>query len=105
MAPGVHTEDHKPNIKEEKQRIERNGGQVIYDGFANHRVYARGHHYPGLNMSRALGDLMGHYDAGISAEPALKEVQLGQDDVWLLMCSDGVWEFIYNQEACDIISP
>lgn len=98
------TEDHKPNLKEEKRRIEQNGGQVIYDGFANYRVYARGAHYPGLNMSRALGDLMGHYDAGISAEPTVKEVQLQGDDEILILASDGVWEFIECQEAGDKIA-
>jgi len=67
------TEDHKPNLPAEKARIERNGGQVKFDGGYNYRVYAKGKRYPGLNMSRAMGDLLGFHDAGISAEPDVCE--------------------------------
>eukprot|EP00929_Paragymnodinium_shiwhaense_P052447 TRINITY_DN26274_c0_g1_i1.p1 TRINITY_DN26274_c0_g1~~TRINITY_DN26274_c0_g1_i1.p1 ORF type:complete len:548 (-),score=126.72 TRINITY_DN26274_c0_g1_i1:230-1873(-) len=67
------TEDHKPNLPAEKARIERNGGQVVFDGGYNYRVYARGKRYPGLNMSRAMGDLKGFHDAGISAVPDISE--------------------------------
>lgn len=63
------TRDHKPDLKDEKKRIEQNGGRVVFDGYANHRVYAKNGRYPGLNMSRCLGDLLGHQDAGCSCEP------------------------------------
>ena len=45
-------------------------------------------------MSRCLGDLMGHADAGCSAEPEVSERQIEAEDHVLLVCSDGVWEFI-----------
>jgi serine/threonine protein phosphatase PrpC len=67
------TEDHKPNLPAEKARIERLGGQVRFDGGFNYRVYAKGKRYPGLNMSRAMGDLLGFHDAGISACPDVAE--------------------------------
>jgi len=69
------TIDHKPDLPEERKRIEKNGGMVVFDGGWNYRVYAkgkkdsRGKRYPGLNMSRAMGDLSGFHDAGISATP------------------------------------
>jgi serine/threonine protein phosphatase PrpC len=97
------TRDHKPNLKDERARIEKAGGRVVFDGYANHRVYAKNGRYPGLNMSRCLGDLLGHSDAGCSAEPEVCERKLSQEDSMLLLCSDGVWEFITPQEAVDIV--
>lgn len=98
------TRDHKPNLKDERQRIEKNGGRVVFDGYANHRVYAKNARYPGLNMSRCLGDLMGHQDCGISAEPEVCELQVTPEDHILLLCSDGVWEFITPAEAVGIVN-
>jgi len=139
------TIDHKPDLPEEKQRIEKNGGVVVFDGGWNYRVFAkgkkdsRGKRYPGLNMSRAMGDLTGHHDAGISAAPDVSkqfvtavpdgsggDAKDGKDkpkadkddkgitsaspsvsshcihpenDKFVLLCSDGVWEFIASQVA------
>jgi serine/threonine protein phosphatase PrpC len=98
------TRDHKPNLADERQRIEKNGGRVVFDGYANHRVYAKSARYPGLNMSRCLGDLMGHNDCGLSCEPEVKVLELSADDGALLICSDGVWEFISPDEAVTIVS-
>merc|ERR1719356_2036409 len=98
------TRDHKPNLKDEKARIEKNGGRVVFDGYANHRVYAKNARYPGLNMSRCIGDILGHTDAGISAEPEVLEIDTTPEDHVLLLCSDGVWEFITPQEAVTLVN-
>eukprot|EP00416_Gambierdiscus_australes_P024749 CAMPEP_0171068810 /NCGR_PEP_ID=MMETSP0766_2-20121228/8785_1 /TAXON_ID=439317 /ORGANISM="Gambierdiscus australes, Strain CAWD 149" /LENGTH=391 /DNA_ID=CAMNT_0011525159 /DNA_START=105 /DNA_END=1280 /DNA_ORIENTATION=+ len=98
------TRDHKPNLKDEKARIEKAGGRVVFDGYANHRVYAKNGRYPGLNMSRCLGDLLGHQEAGCTSVPEVTERQLTPLDYCLLLCSDGVWEFITPQEAVQIVS-
>merc|ERR1719230_1063869 len=58
------TQDHKPSVPGEKKRIEENGGRVIFDGFYNYRVFAKGQMYPGLNMSRAFGDTVAHRHDG-----------------------------------------
>jgi serine/threonine protein phosphatase PrpC len=98
------TRDHKPNLKDERQRIEKNGGRVVFDGYANHRIYAKNARYPGLNMSRCLGDLMGHQDCGIIAEPEVIELDTTSEDHVLLLCSDGVWEFITPLEAVNLVN-
>lgn len=98
------TVDHKPQDEKEKQRIEAAGGRVVFDGFYNHRVFAKHGHYPGLNMSRALGDLVGHKEAGLSPEPDIAVINLEEhkskgDKICLLLCTDGVWEFIDDATA------
>jgi serine/threonine protein phosphatase PrpC len=102
FSPVELTWDHKPDVKEERARIEKMGGRVVFDGYANHRVYAKAGRYPGLNMSRALGDLMGHTDAGISAEPSTMIYDLRPEDKMVVLCSDGIWEFISYNEAAQI---
>jgi len=97
------TLDHKPDLKAERARIEKNGGRVVFDGYANHRVYAKNARYPGLNMSRCLGDLLGYHNCGISCEPDVSHIRLTPDDTVLLVCSDGVWEFIEPAEAVKIV--
>jgi serine/threonine protein phosphatase PrpC len=94
---------HKPEVKKERDRIEKAGGRIVFDGFANHRVYAGDGPYPGLNTSRSLGDLLGHQDAGLSHEPEVIERTLTEDDKFLLVCSHGVWEFITPEEAVKIV--
>ena len=56
------SKDHKPNLPEEKVRIEASGGMVDSYHSATgqqlgpHRVWVKGQPYPGLAMSRSLGD-------------------------------------------------
>ena len=97
------TRDHKPELPEERDRIVRLGGMVMKPpNDVNHRVYVRGFRFPGLAMSRALGDLIGNHRAGVSAVPEIKHQVLSGNE-WLLLCSDGVWEFLSSQEAADLI--
>ena len=95
--------DHKPDIPEERDRITAMGGVVMKPPMdVNHRVYVKGFRFPGLAMSRALGDLIGYHRAGISAVPEINEFDLDGDES-LLLCSDGVWEFLSSSDAISLI--
>lgn len=52
-------------------------------------------------MSRCLGDLVGHAEAGLSCEPEVTEILLSENDKILLLCSDGVWEFISPEQSIE----
>ncbi|CAX64112.1 hypothetical protein PFHG_05055 [Plasmodium falciparum HB3] len=98
------TKDHKPNCAAEKKRILSSGGQVMkLEGDIPYRVFIKNKFYPGLAMSRAIGDTIGH-QIGIIAEPDFIEVNINEDeDILVLICSDGVWEFISSEEAVNLI--
>lgn len=48
---------------------------------------------PGLSMTRAFGDAVA-VSIGISSEPDLVEVALRPADRYLLLASDGIFEFM-----------
>lgn len=57
---------------------------------------------PGLAMSRSLGDVIAH-TAGVSSEPEFFVRDLNQaTDVILLLATDGLWEFMDDQECVTI---
>jgi len=102
------TIDHKPDLPAEKARIEGKGGRVFaveyddgVDGPA--RVWLGHMDVPGLAMSRSLGDAVAH-TAGVSSEPEFFEYEFNKDhdDLILVMASDGLWEFMSNEEVMDI---
>jgi len=97
------TIDHKPTLTAEKERIEASGGQVKrmpYD--IPYRVFMKDKEYPGLSMSRAIGDSMAH-SIGVISEPEVCELDLSAEDEFLILCSDGVWEFVKDEEAVELV--
>ena len=100
----VLTPDHKPYLPEEKERVERCGGEVKkLENDIPHRVFIRDKDYPGLAMSRSIGDLLCR-EIGVISTPTVTEHMLTEEDEFVLMCSDGVWEFIENEEAVEFVA-
>lgn len=99
--------DYKPELEEEKARIIMSGGEIeqLKDSFGMnsgpYRVFAAGKDFPGLAMSRSIGDLIGK-KIGIIAEPGIKEYNLGKNTKFVILCSDGVWEFLSNEKVRDV---
>ncbi|CAG9311275.1 unnamed protein product [Blepharisma stoltei] len=97
------TTDHRPSEPREKARIEKRGGEIlIQEGEIMERVYAKGKNYPGLAMSRSLGDKYAK-ELGVTHKPDIEILDISEEDEFILVCSDGIWEFISDQEAVDLI--
>lgn len=97
------TEDHKPMLPEEKHRIEQSGGEVKQmPGDIPYRVFAKGTEDPGLSMSRSIGDTDAQA-VGVICEPDVAELEVTASAEFILLCSDGVWEFISNEEAVEVV--
>ncbi|KOO30174.1 hypothetical protein Ctob_007387, partial [Chrysochromulina tobinii] len=93
------TVDHKPDGPE-KKRIEALGGVVDYGGI----VSPDGQNF--LKCARSLGDAK--YKVGprsqhlICAEPDVFRRELTDEDDIIVMGSDGVWDVLSDQKACEI---
>lgn len=109
---GLHavdlTEDHKPTNPGEKERILKTNGRVerLVDEMGQpmgpHRVWLQYAWIPGLAMSRALGDVLAH-QVGVASEPDHSIVELDPSHKFMILASDGVWEFISSKEAVEIV--
>lgn len=84
--------DHQARIPEEKQRIKECGGIVI-----NERVNGT------LAVTRALGDAS--MKEFITGHPFTTETRLlsPEEDTFLILGCDGLWDICTDQEACDYI--
>ena len=92
--------DHKPELPEEKARIEASGGRVdkIY-GMGPFRVWFKNEDYPGLAMSRSIGDKLAH-KVGVSDIPEIKEFNIDDfEPLAIIVASDGIWEFMPNEDV------
>ena len=99
--------DCKPELLEEKKRIMKNGGIVekseneFGEGIGPYRVWDGDNDYPGLAMSRSIGDLAAK-KVGVIPNPKIMEYIIDYYSKYLIICSDGVWEFLSNKDVMDI---
>jgi serine/threonine protein phosphatase PrpC len=101
--PCFETVDHTVS-GEDENHIVATGGDVHVEtvcGITARRVYRRGERFPGLAMSRSLGDCVAH-TLGVRAEPTVVTVPLiaGQT---VVVASDGVWEHMTAEEVAAVV--
>ncbi|TMW59021.1 hypothetical protein Poli38472_007166 [Pythium oligandrum] len=101
------SQDHKPDSPDEKARIIASGGRVFaveYDDGIDGppRVWLGHMDVPGLAMSRSLGDAVAH-TAGVVSEPEFFTRLLDENDRCLVIATDGLWEFMSNEEVIDMV--
>lgn len=90
------SQDHRPTYPSEKQRVEELGA-YIDDGYLNGV----------LSVTRALGDWDMKLPKGspspLIAEPELRQIILTEDDEFLIIGCDGIWDVLSSQQAVSIV--
>jgi protein phosphatase 2C family protein 2/3 len=97
--------DHKPDDADEMARIKQWGGFVspAPDPGLSARVYLDAEFTMiGLAMSRSIGDYAVKA-VGVIPDPETFVFELEKVDRFMILASDGVWEFITSGEAVDIV--
>ena len=113
------TQDHRPDRKDEQQRIRQAGGGVFQVSGIWRCTSAAGaaraldsrasfanesHTY--LSCSRSLGDpeLKTNPERPIlSNVPDTSSTRLGKDDLFVVLACDGVWDVLTDQQVCDLV--
>nr|XP_020656194.1 protein phosphatase 1B isoform X1 [Pogona vitticeps] len=93
------TQDHKPCNPREKERIQNAGGSVMI-----RRVNGS------LAVSRALGDYdykcvdgKGPTEQLVSPEPEVYEIVRAEEDEFIVLACDGIWDVMSNEELCEFV--
>lgn len=99
--------DHKPENPKEKERILEKGGVLApfndeIDIGGPLRVWVKDEKYPGIAISRTLGDDVAH-SVGVSCVPDIITKDITGEMCFLVIASDGVWEFLSNDKVKDIV--
>ena len=103
--------DDKPANEEEKKRIRNNGGEVhpSIDENGNYedniqRVWVKNKLYPGLALSRSIGDLVAR-KVGIISIPTFICKKIDNRSKFIILGSDGFWDVIGFSEIINIVKP
>ncbi|EAS05229.2 protein phosphatase 2c (macronuclear) [Tetrahymena thermophila SB210] len=102
--------DQKPDNEKEKQRILSKGGRVEpYRDYCGNplgpcRVWLKSENMPGLAMARSFGDQIAQ-SVGVISEPEVSSYEITDDDKFLVIASDGVWEFLSNEKVVSLVTP
>ena len=101
--------DHKPTEEDEARRIFKKGGRIkpyvdeeTGEEVGPQRVWVKDEEVPGLAMTRSFGDRVASI-AGTICIPEIKEYYFTEGDKFLILASDGIWEFIQSEECINII--
>lgn len=97
-ASGGHVvrlcDDHRPGREDEMRRIEAAGGLVV-DVSGTWRVNGV------LGVSRALGDV--ELKDFVIASPEVRKWWLSGDEEFLVVASDGLWDWVSDEECVSMV--
>ncbi|KAL3531558.1 hypothetical protein ACH5RR_010880 [Cinchona calisaya] len=90
------SQDHRPSYASEHRRVEEPGG-LIDDGYLNGV----------LSVTRALRDWDMKLPRGsaspLIAEPEFRQIVLTEDDEFIIIGCDGIWDVMSSQQAVSLV--
>ena len=103
------SKDHKPYLPEESSRILKNGGEIYQteefnDKIGPFRIWLKGEKYPGIDISRSIGDSIAT-KLGVISTPDIAEKYLDNGIKFIVMMTKGVCEYLTYKEIMDIVFP
>jgi len=84
------TRDHKASDQAEQERVQASGGWVSMN-----RVHGV------LAVSRALGDHA--MKQSVISEPHFWEDEIGEEDAFIIIACDGLWDVCSDQDSVDLV--
>lgn len=99
------TNDHNMRDAKEYARIVAAEGDIRRAGQGQKgplRFYCRGTDYPGLAVSRTIGDTISKM-YGVTHKPDVAQVSLSANDLFVVIASDGVWDRLSNEEVAETV--
>ena len=94
---------HVPSQPQEKFRIYNNRGEIRESSNVP-RIFLRARMYPGLKISRTIGDLIPH-QIGVISEPQFNTIELQPtQDKFIIMATDGLWDHLNPEDVFEIIN-
>eukprot|EP00927_Polykrikos_kofoidii_P053952 TRINITY_DN48464_c0_g1_i1.p1 TRINITY_DN48464_c0_g1~~TRINITY_DN48464_c0_g1_i1.p1 ORF type:complete len:1206 (+),score=208.96 TRINITY_DN48464_c0_g1_i1:125-3742(+) len=90
------TEDHRPDVEAEHQRLSKFGVEVSSDGYMHGQI----------GVSRAFGDWDWNKDQkclGLLCTPDVFDFEIGEETEFLLLACDGIFEKMSTKEVVQIV--
>ena len=114
------TKDQTPYRRDERERVSQCGAEIRSMDGKQHddwgdfvpgdtideegdppRIFAKGKEYPGTAFTRSLGDKLAE-GVGVIAVPEIITKILTQNDEFLVIASDGIFEFLTNKYVMNV---
>ncbi|KAH7867397.1 hypothetical protein Vadar_032856 [Vaccinium darrowii] len=105
LVPVQLTEDLKPNLPNEAERIKNCEGRVFaMDEEPDvYRIWMPEDNCPGLAMARAFGDFC-LKDFGLISTPVVSYRKLTDNDEFVVLATDGIWDVLSNEDVITIVA-
>ncbi len=101
--------DQKPDDENERKRIEEYNGEVhkLIDEEEGEigpmRVFMKGEKFPGIAMSRSIGDKIAS-QLGVISLPDIREFDIDNNCKFIVIASDGIWEFLSKEKVTHYVN-